>query len=264
MVESLLPHPPPTPLCQAKQLGVLRAVAEGRAEQPLHFCWFEAGPAAPPAARGFAAALGLDGGQVPALVALAPKKERAAVMTARFEKVGAFWLAPRMPLLPWLRQRASLCRLRPLPPPPPSHRRQDSIKDWLDGLLSGKVRTAPLQQMPAFPAAGAGGAADAGGEAGAEGEGAAVEDEFDLADIMQVGAGLRVEVGLSEAAAAGAREQQARRQVQAVPLRRPHVLPPLARRRRLRGTCPRARCATSCEAGSARGGTGCYSINQAV
>ena len=72
---------------QAKQLGVLRAVAEGRADQPLHFCWFEAGAAAPPAARGFAAALGLDGGQVPALVAVAPKKERSAIMTARFEKV---------------------------------------------------------------------------------------------------------------------------------------------------------------------------------
>lgn len=59
---------------------------------------------------------------------------------------------------------------------------QDSIKDWLDGLLTGKVRTAPLQQLPAFPAAGEGGAA-AGGEAEADGE--PVEEEFDLSDIMQ-------------------------------------------------------------------------------
>ncbi len=72
---------------QSKQLDVLRAAAEGRADHPLHFCWFEAGPAASPAARSFAAAMGLDGGQVPALVAVAPKKERSAIMTARFEKV---------------------------------------------------------------------------------------------------------------------------------------------------------------------------------
>lgn len=67
---------------------MLRAVAEGRADQPLHFCWFESGAAAPAPARSFAVALGLDGGQVPALVAVAPKKERSAIMTARFEKVG--------------------------------------------------------------------------------------------------------------------------------------------------------------------------------
>lgn len=60
---------------------------------------------------------------------------------------------------------------------------QDSVKEWLDGLLSGKVRTSPLQQLPAFPAAGEGGAA-ADGVAAAEGE--AVEEEFDLSDIMNV------------------------------------------------------------------------------
>ena len=70
---------------QQNQLEVLRAAAEGRAEQPLHFCWFEA--AATWAGQQFAARLGLDGGQAPALVAVAPKKERSAVMTGRFEKV---------------------------------------------------------------------------------------------------------------------------------------------------------------------------------
>lgn len=59
---------------------------------------------------------------------------------------------------------------------------QDSVKEWLDGLLAGKVRTSPLQQLPVFPAAGEGGAAD--GAAAAEGE--AVEEEFDLSDIMNV------------------------------------------------------------------------------
>lgn len=70
---------------QQNQLEVLRAAAEGRAEQPLYFCWFEA--AATWAGQQFAARLGLDGGQAPALVAVAPKKERSAVMTGRFEKV---------------------------------------------------------------------------------------------------------------------------------------------------------------------------------
>lgn len=71
----------------AAQLAVLRAAAEGRGDQPLHFCWFEAGVGAPPHTAAFAAALGLDGGATPPqLVAVAPKKERAAVMTGRFEK----------------------------------------------------------------------------------------------------------------------------------------------------------------------------------
>ena len=70
---------------QQKQLDVLRAAAEGRAEQPLYFCWFEAAPAG--ASQQFAARLGLDAGQAPALVAVAPKKERSAIMTGRFEKV---------------------------------------------------------------------------------------------------------------------------------------------------------------------------------
>lgn len=74
---------------QAAQLEVLRAAAAGRGEQPLHFCWFTSGAGAPPAAAAFAAGLGLDGGQAPALVAVSPKKERTAIMTARFEKVRA-------------------------------------------------------------------------------------------------------------------------------------------------------------------------------
>lgn len=74
----------------AAQLAVLRSAAEGRGDQPLHFCWFEAGPGAPRQGAAFAAALGLDGGSTPPqLVALAPKKERAAVMTGRFEKASA-------------------------------------------------------------------------------------------------------------------------------------------------------------------------------
>lgn len=79
---------------QAAQLEVVRAAAAGRADQPLHFCFYEAGPAA----AEFASQLGLEGGQAPALVAVAPKKERSAIMTGRFEKVGCFksglgWLA---------------------------------------------------------------------------------------------------------------------------------------------------------------------------
>lgn len=61
--------------------------------------------------------------------------------------------------------------------PPP----QDAIGAWLDGLLSGKVRTAALQGLPEFPAAGE------GAEGGAAEEVAAVEeDEFSLEDIMKV------------------------------------------------------------------------------
>lgn len=110
------------------------------------------------------------------------------------------------------------------PTPLPTRLCQDAIKDWLDGLLSGKVRmgcrakkekeactlrlgrltdcdwaapqgaprdpprraplpqvrTAPLQQLPAFPAGGEGGAEEAGEAAGE------VEEEFDLSDIMNV------------------------------------------------------------------------------
>jgi hypothetical protein len=58
---------------------------------------------------------------------------------------------------------------------------QDSIANWLDGLLSGKVRTAPMQQLPEFSAADA---ADAG--VGLAAEEAPVEEEFDLSDIMNV------------------------------------------------------------------------------
>ena len=51
----------------------------------------------------------------------------------------------------------------------------------MDGLLSGKVRTAPMQQLPEFPAADSG---DAG--AGLAADEAPVEEEFDLSDIMNV------------------------------------------------------------------------------
>lgn len=57
--------------------------------------------------------------------------------------------------------------------------KQDSIKEWLDGLLGGKVRTAPLQALPGWPLV----AGPAGGAA-AEEE-VPVEEEFDLADIMK-------------------------------------------------------------------------------
>ncbi|KAL4420014.1 hypothetical protein ABPG75_007112 [Micractinium tetrahymenae] len=123
---------------QAAQLEIVRFAAVGRAEQPLHFSWFGASHTG--AVAEFGAQLGLDAGQAPALVAVAPRKERSAVMTARFEK--------------------------------------DSISEWLDGLLSGKVRTAALQRLPEFPAT----------EVVAEDAGAtdatAVEEEFDLSDIM--------------------------------------------------------------------------------
>jgi hypothetical protein len=56
---------------------------------------------------------------------------------------------------------------------------QDAIAEWLDGLLSGKVRTAPLARLPAFLAA------DEAAE-GAGGVEVAVEDEFDLSEIMGV------------------------------------------------------------------------------
>lgn len=80
---------------QAAQLETVRSAAAGRAEQPLHFSWFQAAHAG--AAGQFAAQLGLDAGQAPALVAVAPRKERFAVMTGRFDKVsalgqGGMWL----------------------------------------------------------------------------------------------------------------------------------------------------------------------------
>ena len=70
-----------------------------------------------------------------------------------------------------------------LPASATPHRPQDAIKEWLDGLLDGTVHTEPLQQLPAFVAAGA-------AEEGAEvrPEEAAVEEEFDLSDIMNVSA----------------------------------------------------------------------------
>lgn len=136
---------------QAAQLEVLRGAAAGRAEQPLHFAWFQASPLG--GAAGFAGQLGLDAGQAPALVAVSPRKERTAVMTARFDK--------------------------------------DSISEWLDGLLAGKVHTSPLQRLPDFPAAGGSSEAEAGG-----GEAAVEEDEFDLSDIMNE----EIEGDLSKAA----------------------------------------------------------------
>ncbi|KAL4419270.1 hypothetical protein ABPG77_004828 [Micractinium sp. CCAP 211/92] len=123
---------------QAAQLETVRAAAVGRAEQPLHFSWFQAATFG--AAAQFAAQLGLDAGQAPALVAVAPRKERAAVMTGRFDK--------------------------------------DSISEWLDGLLSGKVRTGQLQRLPDFPAAEA-----AAADAAASPE-VPLEEEFDLNEIM--------------------------------------------------------------------------------
>lgn len=68
--------------------------------------------------------------------------------------------------------------------PVPPGRLQDSIAEWLDGLLSGKVRTAPLQRLPEFPAPEAAAAAET-----AAAEEAPVEEEFDLSDIMNVSGG---------------------------------------------------------------------------
>ncbi|PSC75196.1 Helicase sen1 [Micractinium conductrix] len=125
---------------QAQQLEVLRGVAAGRSDQPLHFCWFQAGGGGS-AGGAFASGLGLEAGQAPALAAVATKKGRGATMTGRFAK--------------------------------------ELISEWLDGLLSGKVRTAPLPRLPDFPA-------PTGGDGGGGGAGAeeAVEEEFDLSDIM--------------------------------------------------------------------------------
>lgn len=81
---------------QAAQLEVLRGAAAGRSEQPLHFAWFElpdagaaahGGGGAAAAASSFAEQLGLGGRAAPALVAVAPRKERTAVMSGRFQKV---------------------------------------------------------------------------------------------------------------------------------------------------------------------------------
>lgn len=66
---------------------------------------------------------------------------------------------------------------------------QDSIAEWLDGLLSGKVRTGPLQQLPDFPDTEA-----AAADAAAAPE-APVEEEFDLNDIMNVRARARAGCG---------------------------------------------------------------------
>ena len=161
---------------------MLRSAAAGRADQPVHFCYYVAGGGA----QGFAAELGLDGGQAPALVAVAPKKQRSAVMTARFQTVGVGREVGRgLAGGRWHAaggrhsRRARLTRASCSSPHTPiTPVNQDSVKEWLDGLLSGKVRTAPLQQLPAWPAG--------GGAAGAAGEAAAEEDEFDLSDIMSV------------------------------------------------------------------------------
>lgn len=64
---------------------------------------------------------------------------------------------------------------------------QDAIRDWLDGLLAGRVRTSPLHSLPAFPAADG---SDAAAAAEAAAEAVAAADEFDLSDIMQVGPAL--------------------------------------------------------------------------
>lgn len=84
---------------QATQLETVRSAASGRAEQPLHFSWFEAAHAG--VAARFAAQLGLDAGQAPALVALAPRKERVAIMTGRFEAVRTAWERLRRHLPRW-------------------------------------------------------------------------------------------------------------------------------------------------------------------
>lgn len=178
---------------QAAQLEVLRGAAAGRGDQPLHFSWFAAGSGAPPANAAFSAALGLDAQQAPALVALAPKKQRTAVLTGRFEQVrpcrGARAAAEGTGCCCCRGQlcragAAAACLVPPkcdpsssFSPCPP----QDSVKEWLDGLLSGRVRTQPLSALPDFPAAAEGGAGSGGA-----GEEEAVEDEFSLDEIMKV------------------------------------------------------------------------------
>lgn len=187
---------------QSAQLETVRAAAVGRAEQPLHFSWFQAATFG--AAAQFAAQLGLDAGQAPALVAVAPRKERAAVMTGRFDKVRAAWVGravcrfpspaefgtygnPLYESFPWPSDWTFLVLTDCLPisfhlcgasSSPPSL--QGSISEWLDGLLSGKVRTGQLQRLPDFPAAEA-----AAADAAASPE-APLEEEFDLNEIMNV------------------------------------------------------------------------------
>lgn len=103
-----------------------------------------------PEHHALAAALGID--SAPALAALAPKKGRFAAFTGRFD--------------------------------------EDAISEWLDGLLAGRVRTAPLpEQLPPLAAdAGASdGSAAEQGDSGSSGDAAAeepLEDEFSLDEIM--------------------------------------------------------------------------------
>lgn len=173
---------------QAAQLEVLRGAAAGRGDQPLSFSWFAAGNGAAPAQSAFAASLGLDVAQAPALVALAPKKQRTAILTGRFEQARVCAEGRGLPCggsacsCCWRGGAAACLNFSATPLPAHPHcNRQDSVKDWLDGLLNGRVRTQPLSMLPEFPAAGEGGA-----EAGADAE-EAVEDEFSLEDIMKVG-----------------------------------------------------------------------------
>lgn len=92
----------------------------------------------------FVRGLGATPANTPAVVALSPKKLRYAVMTSALSKT--------------------------------------SLGEFLDGVLTGKVSTAPMAAMPELGAPGA--------EPEAAEEEAPIEEEFDLSDIMSVsGAG---------------------------------------------------------------------------
>lgn len=128
------------------EVEALKSVAAKRSSDPLRFAWLDAD-----AFGGFLATFGARNraGQ-PTAIVLSPKKLRFAVLSAPLT-VG-------------------------------------NLDSFISDVLGGRVATSPLDSLPPLSAGGA--AAGAGGSAGDSGsssgtdEEVAVEEEFDLSDIM--------------------------------------------------------------------------------